>query len=209
MATLSLFLITMNMTAQTIKLPEPVKTGGMPLSEAIANRHSVREYDTEKTLDRQQLSDMLWSAVGINRPESGMRSNPTAMNSQEIDVYVFDKEGVYLYDPKANELVKKADGDHRALVAGTAAFSQDFVLDAPVSLVMIADLGRFENKGPAINLCAALDAGIVSENVNLFCSANGLATVPRLTMDAEGIKKLLGMSDNHLPLINNPVGFAK
>ena len=201
---------TLNTQAQTtIELPAPLTSGGMSLAEALSQRHSTREFDPAKELTSRQISDLLWSAAGINRPESGMRTNPTALNTQEIDLYLFDKDGVYLYDPKANTLVRKAEGDHRALVAGTKAFSQDFVLDAPVSVVLIADLGRFERKGDFNAMMAAMDAGIVSENICLYCSAAGLATVPRATMDKGGINKLLGLSDEHVPMLNNPVGYAK
>lgn len=201
--------MTSTATAQNIQLPSPQKEGGLTFAETVANRHSIREFDPSKELSLQQISNLLWSAAGINRPETGMRSNPTAMNSQEIDVYLFSKDGVYLYDPKANALIKRADGDHRSLVAGGKAFSQDFVMDAPISLVMVADTGKFEREGMAQSAAPALDAGIVSQNINLFCSANGLATVPRITMDTDAIKTLLSLNANHLPLINNPVGYAK
>lgn len=195
--------------AQTIELPAPDTRGGKSLAEAIAQRHSTREFDPKREISGQQMSDLLWSAAGVNRPESGMRSNPTAMNTQEIDLYVFTADGVYLYNALANTLEKRADGDHRALVAGNSKFTQDFVLDAPISVVMVADLGRFETPSDFNHTMAAIDAGIVSENICLYCSAAGLATVPRVTMDAEGIKKLLKLSDAHVPFINNPVGYAK
>ena len=201
--------MTANITAQTVQLPAPATTGGLSFSETVARRHSVREFDTTKDLTPQQLSDLLWCAVGINRPETGMRSNPTAIDAQEIDAYVFTKDAVYLYDPKANALVHKVSGDHRQLVAGTKEFMQDFVMDAPVSVVFVADLTRFEREHIKASTAPALDAGIASENVNLFCSAYGLATVPRMSMDTDGIKALLGLTADHLPLINNPVGYAK
>ena len=154
-------------------------------------------------------SNLLWSAAGINRPEEGKRTNPTALNTQEIDIYVFTPEGVYLYDFKDNSLRIKAEGDHRALGAGTKAFSQDFVLEAPVSLVLVANVGKFERKNDFNPMMAMADAGIVSQNINLFCAANGLATVPRASMDGDGIRALLNLDASFLPALNNPVGYAK
>lgn len=200
---------TLSSNAQTIKLPAPQTTGGMALSEAIATRHSTREFDPTRQLSEQQIADLLWSGAGVNRAESGMRTNPTAMNSQEIDLYLFTSEGVYLYDAKANAIEKKADGDHRMLIAGNEQFKQDFVMDAPVAVVMVADLSRFERKADRNASMATLDGGIVCENICLYCSAAGLATVPRVTMDTDGIKALLGLGEQHLVLINNPVGYAK
>lgn len=207
-----ILIMTMNnttMAQNTIKLPAPATTGGMPLNEALATRHSVREYDSTRLLTDQQLSDMLWCAAGVNRPDSKMRTNPTAMNTQEIDLYLFTAEGVYLYDPFANTLEKKAEGDHRSLVAGNAQFTQDFVMDAPVSVVMVADVARFETPAQRNTAMACIDAGIVSENICLYCASEELATVPRVTMDAEGIQTLLGLPATSMPIINNPIGYAK
>lgn len=195
--------------AGDIKLPAPQRQGGMALSEALDKRQSQREFDGSRALSPQLLSNLLWSAAGINRPEEGKRTNPTALNTQEIDIYVFTPEGVYLYDFKDNSLRIKAEGDHRALVAGTKAFSQDFVLEAPVSLVLVANVGKFERKNDFNPMMAMADAGIVSQNINLFCAANGLATVPRASMDGDGIRALLNLDASFLPALNNPVGYAK
>lgn len=171
-------------------------------------RKSIREFDSSRNLTIQQVSDLLWSAAGINRAD-GHTTNPTALNSQEIAVYLFDKNGVYQYDKQNNRLSRVAEGDHRPLVAGTKEFTQDFVLDAPVSLVMVADIDKFERGGDMRLVLGACDAGIVTENINLYCAANGLATVTRATMDQKGIVALLGLRESQIPLLNNPVGYAK
>ena len=115
------------------------------------------------------------------------------------------KEGAYLYDAKANSLQPIAKGDHRAAVAG----SQDFVKSAPVSLVLVSDLSRFGNIADHTKLMAAVDAGIVCQNINIFCAATGLATVPRATMDQAALKRILKLTDNQLPIMNNPVGYPR
>lgn len=95
--------------AQEVKniiLPSPVKTGGKPLMDALNLRSSARDFSsTELTL--QELSDLLWAADGINRPESGKRTAPTAMNVQDVEVYVILPSGIYLYMPKENILYLK------------------------------------------------------------------------------------------------------
>ncbi len=194
--------------AQDITLPAPLKSGGNTLAEALSTRRSIREFNPDRDLTLQQVADLLWSAAGINRPD-GHTTNPTAMNSQEIAVYLFDKNGVYQYDKQNNRLSRVAEGDHRPLVAGTKEFTQDFVLDAPVSLVMVADIDKFERGGDMRLVLGACDAGIVTENINLYCAANGLATVTRATMDQKGIVALLGLRESQIPLLNNPVGYAK
>jgi len=188
--------------AQDIILPQPHKSGGLPLGEALALRKSVRSFDSKRDIPVQILSNLLWSASGINRPD-GKRTNPTALNKQEIDLFVFSSEGVYYYDYKNNILRKEVTGDHRGLIAG----SQTFVKDAPVSILIVADIGRFGKESGHGKLMGAVDAGIVCQNINLFCGANCLATVPRASMDAEGIVKLLKLRPEQLPLMNNPVGY--
>ena len=173
-----------------IKLNQPNVKRGLPVMTALQKRQSTRD-----------LSDLLWAAAGINRPESGKRTSPTAMNKQEIDVYVCLQEGAYLYHPKANSLEPVTKEDLRPAVGG----GQGFVATAPVCLVMVADLSKFGGEV----LMPALDASIVSQNISLFCSGTGLVTVPRASMDQAKLKSGLKLKDTQRPLINHPVGYAK
>lgn len=210
---LLILLILLNVMSTPLKaetLPQPQHSdSGMSLDEALRLRRSIREFDSSRDLTAQQLSDLLWAAVGVNRPDEDKLTSPTALNKQEISVYVFGKEGVDLYDARANTLTRVADGDHRHLTASRGEFVQDFVMDAPVVLVLVADTGKFELPAPAAMMMGAVDTGFVSQNINLFCAANGLATVPRATMDAAAISSLLGLAPTQIPVLNNPVGYAK
>lgn len=188
---------------KVIKLNAPDKTRGAAVMKAFSDRHSDREY-ASKELTAQDLSDLLWAANGINRTD-GKRTAPSALNKQDIDVYVIMKDGAYLYDAKAHALTPIAEGDHR----GAVGAGQDFVKEAPVSLVLVSDLSRFGNVGEHTKLMAAMDAGIVSQNINLCCAGIGLSTVPRATMDQAALKKILKLSDNHVLMMNNPVGYPK
>ena len=186
-----------------IQLNNPDKNRGSSVMKALSDRRSDRAY-ADKALSLQDLSDLLWAANGINRPD-GKRTAPSALNKQDIDIYVIMKEGAYLYDAKSNSLQPIAKGDHRGAVAG----GQDFVKTAPVSLVLVSDLSRFGKITDHVKLMAAVDAGCVSQNINIFCSAVGLATVPRASMDMNALKQILKLTENQLPLMNNPVGYFK
>lgn len=209
---LSLALFASTTFAQDIKLPEPdTKQQSMNVVEALKTRHSVRNFDATKELTNQELSNLCWAACGIVR-DGKHRTAPTARNLQEIRLFAFTKAGVYEYDAKANTLVKKADGDHRSLMASNGAnsgFRQDFVNDAPVTLLMVIDYEIFGSQNEGALMMGCVDAGNVSENINLYCQAVGLVTVPRATHDKDGIRKLLGFTDKQLPIINNPVGYEK
>lgn len=196
----SLFVMAQNV----VKLPEPDKNVSMTLYQALQQRKSVREYST-KDIDDMKLSQLLWAAVGINRPD-GHLTAPTAINAQDIIVYVCRKDGAYLYVAKDNALQKVSDKDLRKAVAS----SQTFAADAPVSLVIVTDNAKFRGgstNGPTIS--GAIDAGYVSQNIDLACEALGLATVPRATMEKETLKKELKLSDSQNPILNHPVGYKR
>jgi len=190
---------------KVIRLPKPNLNRNSEVMEAFANRHSTREY-AAKALTLTDLSDLLWAANGINRPEEGKRTAPSAMNKQDVDVYVVLPEATYLYDAKAHQLNLVAEGDHRGAVAG----GQAFVKSVPVSLLLVSDLSRLgDAKNTHTQLMGAVDAGIVSQNISIFCSAAKLATVPRASMDTAKLKSVLKLTDTQLPLMNHPVGYHK
>lgn len=195
-------------SAQDIKLPAAnLNRAKMTVSAALAGRHSTREFSTQN-LSLQDLSELCWAANGVSR-DGSFRTAPSAMNRQEIMLLVFCESGVYEYDAKANMLLQKAQGDHRELLVsnGGGGFTQDFVLQAPVSLVMVIDLEKLGGNSQQSLMMGCVDAGNVSENINIFCEGAGLVTVPRATMDVAKIKTLVGLTDNQIPVMNNPVGY--
>ena len=157
-------------------------------------------------MSNTDLSDLLWAANGINRSSEGKRTAPSAMNRQDIDIYVVLPQGTYLYDAKGHKLNLISEGDHRSAVAG----GQTFVNNAPVSLVLVSDLSKLgDAKSNHVQLMGAMDAGIVSQNISLFCSAARLATVPRASMDLARLKTALKLKDTQMPMMNHPVGYFK
>ncbi|MDR0844700.1 MAG: SagB/ThcOx family dehydrogenase [Tannerella sp.] len=189
---------------QVIKLNVPDKKRGSATMQAFSDRHSDREFSPEE-LALQDLSDLLWAANGVNRAD-GKRTAPSAMNRQEIDIYAIRADGAYLYDAQSHSLKPIAKGDYRAAVAG----SQDYVKSAPVSLVTVVNLEKSgDPAAEQTKLMGAVDAGIVTQNINIFCAAVGLSTVPRASMDQAELRKILKLSDTQLPLMNNPVGYPK
>lgn len=203
--TICLSIATVCVMAQDIvKLPEPDKNVPMTLYQALQQRKSVREYSS-KDIDDMKLSQLLWAAVGINRPD-GHLTAPTAVNAQDITVYVCRKDGAYLYVAKDNALQKVSDKDLRKEVAS----AQHFAAEAPVSLVIVTDNAKFRGgstNGPTIS--GAIDAGYVSQNIDLACEALGLVTVPRATMDKDALKKELKLTESQNPILNHPVGYKK
>lgn len=194
--------------AQDITLPAPqTSQQSQTVVEALATRHSVREY-SDKKLSEQDLSNLCWAACGMSR-DTEHRTAPTARNLKEIRLFVFTDKATYEYLPVENTLKLCAEGDNRSIIAGGKNFSQDFVLNAPVSLVMVIDFDIFGSSDQGAVMMGCVDAGNVSENINLYCQSVGLVTVPRATMDSDAIRKLLNLTDKQLPIMNNPVGYPK
>jgi len=206
--TLGLSICALGVSAQDIKLPSPdMKAKSSTVIDALAKRHSTREFASTPLSD-QELSNLCWAACGVTR-DGNYRTAPSAMNRQEVRLFVFTENGVYEYDAKANTLVENAKGDKRGLIAGGSGFKQDFAATAPVSLLMVIDFEKFEKSDTKAMQMGCVDAGNISENINLYCQSVGLVTVPRATHDTEGICSLLGFTDKQLPIMNNPVGYPK
>jgi nitroreductase len=170
--------------------------------QALKKRHTSRDF-SPRQLEPQVLSDLLWAAWGINRPESGRRTAPSAKNWQEVDVYVILAEAAYRYDAKAQTLVWVASGDLRPL-----AGRQGFVNNAPLNLVYVADLARATGEGSDDKLLlVAADVGFIGQNVYLFCASQGLGTVVRAGMDRPGLVKALGLRPEQRPILAQTVGY--
>lgn len=186
----------------TLPQPEMDLGEGASLMNVLKNRASSRSYDAGAEITDGQLATVLWAACGVNRRESGKITAPSAVNAQDIVVYVCRKDGAFRYDAREHVLVKVSGRDLRAAVAG----GQDFVKDAPVSLVLVSDQGKFRSPNREMG---AVDAGYVSQNICLVCTAMGLATVPRATMNREELAKELGLQENGVLFINHPIGKEK
>jgi nitroreductase len=181
-----------------VVLPAPQMKGGMPLMKALRERQSQRAFAPEP-LPAQVLSNLLWAAWGINRPDSGRRTVPTAMNRQQMDVYVVLPEGAYLYDAKAHHLTPVAAGDFRTTTGG-----QDFVRSAPVNLVYVsrADAGTNSNQ----TTWDGAHAGAMAQNVYLFCASEKLATVVRGSVNHEEMGKVLKLVPGQRVVLAQRVG---
>ncbi len=185
-----------------ITLPEPRTSGGMPLMDALNARHTARDF-SNRALDQQMLSDLLWAAFGVNRKESGKRTAPSAMNRQEITLYVSLKEGVFTYNAEENALDLVMSGDFRSQMG-----KQAFVGEAPVVLTYVADLSKFTNLSKEDkDMYSGSDAAFISQNVYLFCASEGLSTVVLGSIDREQIVKTLKLSKDQRPAWSQCVGY--
>lgn len=186
---------------ETTQLPQPeIGKLGMSLGKILQDRRSVREYQ-DKQVDQQTLSTLLWAACGISDPASGKITAPSAVNMQDIKVYVCNKLGVALFNPKDNTLTQVSKEN----ILQDLAAGQNFVLDAPFTLLLVSDQGNRRRN----DQYGAMDAGYVSQNIYLACNALGLSTVARAMMNKDAIRTKLNLAEGVIVELNHPIGYKK
>jgi nitroreductase len=205
--------ITLAEEPKPIQLLTPQPGGGSALMQLLWKRRSSRQFSPEP-LSVEVLSNLLWAGFGINRPD-GKRTAPSAMNCQDIDIYVILPDGLYLYDQKANQLKLILAEDLRGF-AGTQAY----VKEAPVNLIYVSDYAKLGGKIPdqakifygstsLIDLLSGAHAGLISENVCLYCASEGLATVVRALIDIPALSKVMRLRPHQKIILAQSVGYPK
>jgi nitroreductase len=190
--------------AKVIDLPAPWKDGGKPLAQALWARRSIREY-ADKPVPIEVLSNLLWSACGVNRPATADRTVPSWRHALESEIFVAAAGGAWSYDGKAHRLTLVVAQDIRAQTG-----VQDFVGSAPLDLVYVADGSRPQGASPdEKRLWAFTDVGFLGQNVYLFCASEGLATVFRASLDRARLAQTLRLSDTKFIICVQTVGYPK
>ena len=193
-----------------IKLPPPDMKGGKPLMQCLKDRKTDRSFSTKK-LPVEVLSDLLWAACGINRPDSGKRTAPSAVNWQEVDVYAAMEEGLYIYNAKAHRLEPVLKSDLRKNTTQLLQPSRSSVAGAPLQLIYVAD---YEKMSFLVNdedkkLYSSADTGFISQNVYLYCASEGLATGVRGMVDKEALSKDMKLREKQKIILVQTVAYPQ
>lgn len=183
--------------AETLALPAPDIQGGKPLMQALNERHSARRF-SPRPLSDKLLGDLLWAACGVNRPD-GRRTIPTALNRQDIEVYVLRGDGAWRYDAPRHALERAAEDDLRGSLG-----AQAFAREAPVTLLYVSDTDKNGN-----GLYAAMHAGSAYQNVGLFCASVGLNNVVRASHDAEALAQGLQLPAHKRIVVSQSLGWGE
>lgn len=187
-----------------ITLPAPQTKGGKPFMTSLKERKTTRSF-SDKSLSRQMVSNLLWAACGINRPDSGKRTAPSAHNRQEIDIYLADANGLYLYDAGSHLLKPVLSQDIRELTG-----KQKFVKTAPINLIYIVNFSKMgDAKEEDKIFYSAVDTGFISQNVYLFCASEDLATVVRGWVDKPALAKAMNLKPDQKVILAQTVGYPE
>ena len=183
-------------------LPKPVTTGGKPLMQALKARHSTRSF-APRELAPQTISNLLWAAFGVNRPDTGQRTAPSAVNWQEIDLYLAMRTGLFLFDARTHSLKQVLTDDLRPNVG-----LQPYVATAPIVLVYVADLSRMTDASPEDKtFYSAADTGFIAQNVYLFAASEDLATVVVGLIDRPALAAKMKLRPDQKIILAQPVGY--
>lgn len=193
--------VELNLATDTFVLPVPVLPREASLVEALRQRASARSFASDD-LSADQVSALLYAACGVNRPQTGGRTAPSAHNWREIDIFAVFEQGSYRYNAAHHRLDLVKAEDLRSLTG-----TQDFVGSAPLNLVYVANL---ERATPATreeqNFLIGADAGCIAQNVYLYCASTGLATVVRGLVDRKQLAKALGLGPTQRIALAQTVG---
>ncbi|MFC1835066.1 nitroreductase family protein [Thermodesulfobacteriota bacterium] len=190
--------------AKPIQLPEPRISSGKLLMQALKERKTTRKFNNGR-LSQQQLSNLLWAAFGVNRPDKGRRTAPSSFNRQEIDIYVVTADGAYLYDAKAHSLIPVLSEDIRALTG-----TQGYVKNAAVNLVYVSTPSKMKQKKVMDRLIiTSANTGFIGQNVYLFCASEGMATVFRDAIDRKKLAEVLKLKEDQRINFAQSVGAPK
>lgn len=205
---LAILSLILNVNSQDITLPAPDRKGGKPLMQALSERQTTRSF-TEDNLTQQQLSDMLWAGWGINRADQKKRTAPSAMNYQEIEVFVALPGGLYHYVAESHTLKLINNKDLRK-TTGT----QSYVNNAALNLVYVADMGKAGKKeGVKIDdsdlLMSYSNAAFIAQNVYLYCASANLGCVVRGSIPKDKLALEMGLKSNQVIILAQTVGIAK
>ncbi len=187
-----------------IKLNTPDLQSGKLLMQALKERQSSAGF-TDKEIPIKELSNLLWAAFGVNRPENGKRTAPSGSNRQEIEIYTFSKQGIYHYNAAKHELELVKEGDYRSLTGrGEAA-------NAALNLLFIADT---EKTGPGedatkANTVSYVNVGYISQNVYLYCASAGIGTRARGGWDSEKLLQIMNLKKSMIIVLGQTVGYTK
>jgi SagB-type dehydrogenase family enzyme len=199
--------------SKTIELPHPFITGGLPLAEALSQRRSIRDFSPEPVL-LFQLSQILWAAQGITDNRNNFRTAPSAGGTFPLEIFAAIGDngvekidaGLYHYEIETHTLALRVLEDVRPELSD-AAFNQDFIAVAPVSLVICAvydrTLMRYSTRGERY---VYMEAGHSGQNIYLQATALGLGTVAVGAFYEDRMRNVLQLDSKERPLYILPIG---
>ena len=192
-----IFFVAPSASAQDIDLPEP--DFSKPIIQAYKNRETARSF-SQKDISMEVLSEVLYAAFGVNRPESGNRTAASGGNSKETDIYVLLKTGTYIYNANEHRLDLVTKDNLQSIM-----HTQSYAKDIPVHLAYVSNTDRLTSRlTPEYTY---VHAGLIAQNVEIYCSYIGLAAGIRTPRDGGKLNEALNLTEKQVVTIWHAIGY--
>jgi nitroreductase len=195
------FLPPFSEAGKVLPLPPPRLEGGPTLMQALQGRHSRRAFRPDE-MPVALIADLLWAAFGVNRPQTGGRTAPSAYDFRDIDVYLAAAKGLFRYEAEDHSLIALLADDLRAFT-GTQAYAAA----APLNLVYVSDYRRMAGSAAEREQWSWAHSGFIAQNVYLYCAASGLACVVRSTIVRGDLAQRMELDPNQHIVLAQTMGY--
>jgi SagB-type dehydrogenase family enzyme len=190
-----------------VTLPKPNLDGSMSLEQSIASRRSCRDFRSQP-LTLEQIGQLAWAAQGQDA-KSRYRTVPSAGATYPLELFVVNEQGLFHYLPGKHALEKLAGQDLRSALA-TAAWGQEFIEAAPLTMVFAAEFDRTTRRyGKRGIRYVYMEAGHTAQNVHLQAEVLGLGSVAVGAFDDASVSKVLSLPINFEPVYMVVVGYRR
>ena len=197
-----------------IRLPPPIETS-YPLYQVILKRRSRRSW-TDRAVELEKISTILWAAQGITEHRKGFRAAPSAGATFPLETYLVVRNvlglehGIYHYIPYSHELELLKKGDYSKELE-MACLGQSWVGSAAANIVLTAVFERttsyYGRRGIGY---VYIEVGHAGQNIYLMAEALDLGTVAIGAFYDEEVARIIGVDINReRPLYVMPIGYPR
>jgi SagB-type dehydrogenase family enzyme len=189
-----------------LKLPKSNFNGSISLEQTIAARRSWRDFRSD-SLTLEQIGQLAWAAQGQDT-KSKYRTAPSAGATYPLELFIVTEQGLFHYLLDKHALEKLTDQDIRSALA-SAAWGQEFIEAAPLTLVFAAEFDRTTRRyGKRGNRYVYMEAGHAAQNVHLQAEALGLGSVAVGAFDDLGVSRVLSLPSHLEPIYMVVAGYC-
>ena len=190
-----------NDVLRMLPMPRPLN---MTLQQALEKRRSSRDFSGEP-IDEEMVSSLLWAANGINRKKGQKRTTPSALNWQDVTIYVVQANGIWKYLPKRHALLFIEGKDQREHFGEIKTWMKL----ASQHLVFVSDKRKTEtfttklvqkafktdfSEGELNDRARAINVGVKVQAVYLAAAALGLGCTCRILRDDREARTLMKLA---------------
>ena len=193
---------------EVVSLPNPLKDGKTSLEAAFQRRRTVREFSDEP-LAMEVISQLLWSAQGLTH-DGYRRTAPSAGATYPLEMYLVNGDGIFQYVTSDHTLLLTIEGDRRRDLHD-ASLEQEFILEAPATLVFTAVFARTEQRYGSTRSprYIHMEVGHAAQNVLLQAAALNLGAVPIGAFEDERVSQVMNLPADHVPLYMISIGHPR